>query len=175
MSVPQAKAQSLMDIQFQYQQALNQLVELLLKRIAELQAQVLALQAVQTSIVWPRNIEQATNKNVVEEGLILPSVKLEARAQRWVRLLTHEFEDRWQEGKEVVVGTTNGRPDKLEILVNVGNPDDAYRPNWSCEKLGNWSGFTENYDHWELVSLVLEGKYVVRCGESEDYIIVKSR
>ena len=76
-------------------------------------------------------------------------------------------------GKEIAVGVTNCRPDILEVLINVGNPDDDYEPTWTCEKLGNWSGPAENSDHWERVENPIPGEYRVRCGASEDYVIVK--
>ena len=177
-NAPVVQAQTLGEIQFQYQQVMKQLIDLLLKQIAELQAQVAALikaqQQAQMGIPsWPRGIEEATNKNISDEGVLLPSVILQARITKYIRTLVNDWEDEWQVGKEIAVGVTNGRPDDLEILISVGNPDDDYEPTWTCEKLGNWSGPAENSDHWERVENPIPGEYRVRCGASEDYVIVK--
>lgn len=134
---------------------------------------------IEEPVTWPRGLDEIAPeyKSISEEGLLLPKVTLEAQANR-VHTYAQYRETLYEnENKEIPVGINWCIPDKLEILVNVGNPDKSYKPSWTCEKTGNWSGLIEPYGQWIEVENPTLGKYGIRCGgdksyASEDYIVV---
>lgn len=181
---PGASAQTVAadaDLQVQLRTLEQQLINLLIAKIAELQKQLAELQAMQAQAqglpyslpVWPQALAQATNKSVQEDGTVSPSLILQPRARRNYRNPASVFsrEVLPPVGSDTITlsrGATDWlADDNLEVLVSVGNPDQNFNPGWSCEGFGAWSGSIEPYDHWEKVEPIAAGTYGVRCAGSE--------
>lgn len=183
LSAPRASAMTNAEIIQQIE--LLQTILALMQKIQELQAQLAAMQQQQnqaaglpyTNPAWPANLDKSTNKDVYEDGTLLPNVILQARGLRIVNPNPGHYKTQEVAASSTGILALRGGQswlyDKLEILVNVGNPDPNYVPSWTCQKTGAWSGPIEPYDHWETITNPVTGSYGVVCGESSASVPVQ--
>lgn len=182
-----AHAQTQVELESQYRQALATLIDLLIKQVQILQQKLVELQQATNKASGqqytypevPRGIEHYPAENLLESGVIQPAVSLTTRENYKVfgeqgkqpgyywftQTSTSTLKMRGSEAQ-------TGEKPQLAIFVAVGNPDKNFIPSFTCAKFGVWSGQVEPYDHWEENVPVATGSYGVRCASSESSIKV---